>query len=52
MPVSQDHGRLAADPVLPQGALGSEEVPSWLIIKKKMGVRSLLSEVEHRLKRH
>ena len=33
-----------------QGALGSEKVPSLLIIKKNMEVKGLLSEVEHSLR--
>lgn len=31
-------------------ALDPEEVPSWLISKKKMGMRAPLSEVEHELR--
>ena len=33
-----------------QGGLDSEKLPSWLRIKKKMGVRGLLSDIKHKLR--
>jgi len=31
-------------------ALGPGNVPSWMILKKKMGMRDLLSNVQHKLR--